>query len=330
MGYDAEYSGKYLYLELLHRKSLVEVWLAEHKELMKMVAIKILYLSKFGNTRERVRAERRFYREAQIQANLEHRFIMQPIDLERQQNCLLLILPYAPLGPLSKYYAPGQRLPLQTVKMYVGQIARALQSMHNRGFIHRDVKPGNILLKTQNHLLLSDFGLAMRYESMNYTRMHLAFGGTSLYMAPEQSLGRPCPASDQYALATMAFEWLTGQRPFNGTLEEIIRMRRYSTPPSVRLLVPELPRAVSEVIKTGLQREPERRYATIMDFALALEEACKPVPVRLPYYAPRRRNYYTSGVRRPAAVTRRSSMPVRQHSVRLPQPIVFAHNHQNS
>ncbi|HEX6483136.1 MAG TPA: serine/threonine-protein kinase [Ktedonobacteraceae bacterium] len=330
MNYAAEHSGKYLYLELLHRKSLVDVWLAEHKELMKTVAIKILYLSGFGSIQERVRAERRFYKEAQIQANLEHRFIMQPIDLEREHDRLLLILPYAPLGPLSKHHAPGQRLPLQTVKMYVGQIARALQFMHNRGFIHRDVKPGNILLKAENHLLLSDFGLAMRYESPNYTRMNLAFGGTSLFMAPEQSLGRPCPASDQYALATMAFEWLTGQRPFNGTLEEIIRMRRCSNPPSVRLLVHELPRAVSEVIKTGLQREPERRYATIMDFALAFEDACKPVPVRLPYYAPRRRNYYTSGVRRPAPTTRYSSMPVQQQTARPPQPILFAHNRQNS
>jgi serine/threonine protein kinase len=215
--------------------------------------------------------------------------------------------------------------------MYVGQIATALQFMHNRGFIHRDVKPGNILLKRENHLLLSDFGLAMRYDSMNYTPMNLAFGGTSLYMAPEQSPGRPCPASDQYALATMTFEWLTGQRPFHGTPEEIIRMRRYSTPPSVRLLMPELPRAASEVVKTGLQREPERRYASIMDFALAFEEACKPVPVRLPYFAPRRRNYYTSGIRRPAPLTHHSSMSVRQQQTARPlQPIVFAHNHENS
>jgi serine/threonine protein kinase len=329
MDYDHEH-GKYLYLELLHRKNVVDVWLAFHKDLRKFVAIKILYLSEFSTIRERVRAKWRFRNEAQIQAKLEHRFIMQPIDLEKKHDHLLLILPYAPLGPLSMHYAPGQQLPLQTVKMYIGQIGRALQFMHNRGYIHRDVKPGNILLRAENHLLLSDFGLAMPYENMNDTHIHLSYGGTSLYMAPEQSLGLPCPASDQYALATMAFEWLTGYRPFDGTPEEIVRKRRYSIPPPVRRLVPELPRAVSEVVKTGLQREPEQRYASILDFTLAFEEACKPLPVRLPYFAPGRRTYYTTGVHRPTSATRHPSMPVRQQTTKPSQPILFEHTHQNS
>jgi serine/threonine protein kinase len=330
MKYDHEQHGKYLYLELLHRKSVVDVWLVFHKDLKKLVAIKILYLSEFSTMRERVRAEWRFRNEAQIQAKLEHRFIIQPIDLEKKHDRLLLILPYAPLGPLSSHHVPGQHLPLQTVKLYIGQIGRALQFMHNQGYIHRDVKPGNILLKAEKHLLLSDFGLAMPYENMNDTSMHFAYGGTSLYMAPEQSLGLPCPASDQYALATMAFEWLTGHRPFNGTPEEVVRMRRYSLPPSVCRLAPELPRAVSEVVRTGLQREPEQRYSSILAFTLAFEQACKPLPVRLPYFAPGRRTYYKTGVHRPAPATRYASMPVRQQTMKLPQPILFAQNHPNS
>lgn len=329
MDYDHEQHGKYLYLELLHRKSVVDVWLAFHKDLKKLVAIKVLYLSEFSTMPERVRAEWHFRNEARIQAKLEHRFIMQPIDLEKKHDRLLLILPYAPLGPLSMHHIPGQQLPLQTVKMYIGQIGRALQFMHNRGYIHRDVKPGNILLKAENQLLLSDFGLAMRCKSIDYTSMPLAYGGTSLYMAPEQSLGLPCAASDQYALATMAFEWLTGHRPFNGTPEEVVRIRRYTHPPSVRSLVPELPRAVSEVVKTGLQREPEQRYASILDFTLAFEEACKPLPVRLPYFAPGRRTYYATGVHRPAPAARHSSIPVHQQTARLPQSVLFAHNHPN-
>ena len=328
MNYDGERPGKYRYLKLLHQGSVVDVWLAEHVELKTKVVIKILYLSEFASERERIRAAHRFRKEAQIQAYLEHPLIMRPLDFEVGDDYLLLILPYAPLGTLSAQHAPGQQLPLQTVKMYVGQIGRALQFMHNQGFIHRDVKPSNVLLMAKNHLLLGDFGLVMRYEGLNQAQMNLAFGGTSVFMAPEQSRGRPCPASDQYALATMAFEWLTGHRPFNGTPEEIMRMRKHLTPPSVRLLVPELPRAVAEVVRTGLQREPERRYSTILDFIRAFEKACKPVPVRLPYYAPGRRTNHTPIVRRPASALRYSSMPVRQQTAGLPQPILFPHNHE--
>src|SRR5258706_3809448 len=127
MDYDGERPGKYCYLKLMHRGSVVDVWLAEHVELKIKVVIKILYLSEFASERERIRAAQRFRKEAQIQAYLEHPLIIRPLDLEVEDDYLLLILPYAPLGTLSAQHAPGQQLPLQTVKMYVGQIGRALQ-----------------------------------------------------------------------------------------------------------------------------------------------------------------------------------------------------------
>src|SRR5437667_3125840 len=122
---------------------------------------------------------------------------------------------YAPQGTLRDRHPRGSVLPPLTVVSYVRPVAAALQYAHDSRVIHRDVKPENILVDDQQQLLLSDFGIAAMVHSTASMKT-LESAGTPHYMAPEQFQGRPCPQSDQYALAIIVYEWLTGERPFQG------------------------------------------------------------------------------------------------------------------
>ena len=142
---------------------------------------------------------------------------------------------YAPNGNLRQRHQQGTRLALETILPYVRQIAAALQFVHDQKLIHRDIKPENILLGRYNEVLLSDFGIAiinptMRFHSVPGPQQDTA--GTVPYMAPEQLQAHALPASDQYALAIMTYEWLCGERPFNGSLPEIAIKQTRVHPPS--------------------------------------------------------------------------------------------------
>src|SRR5207245_1923023 len=122
-------------------------------------------------------------------------------------------------------------LPLKIVLPYVQQIASALQYAHDKKLIHRDIKPENMLLGQNNEVLLSDFGLALIAQSTNSHQATKDMAGTISYMAPEQLQGRPRPASDQYALGIVVYEWLSGERPFHGTLTELYSQHLFTPPP---------------------------------------------------------------------------------------------------
>ena len=129
----------------------------------------------------------------------------------------------------------------------------------------------------RNSVVLGDFGLVMRNHGRHYPWMKMEFGGTRIYMAPEQEGGEPSPASDQYAYATVVFEWLTGYWPFYGDARELAWQRRHLSPPLIRNLVPEVPPAVEWVVLKALHKSPNRRFKTMLDFTLEFEEACQTV-----------------------------------------------------
>lgn len=277
--------GKYRLLKVLNKGRYVDVWLGEHVRLRKKFAIKILIPEAIPNCNDRHRARRRFYKEASIQAGLDHPYIVQVFDYGEDQGLPFFVMEYAPFGSLARRHRPGVRLTLPTVRTYTSQMGRAIHYVHTRGLVHRDIKPQNMFLKTRGMILLGDFGLVTPDQGKFYSRMILEFGGTRAYMAPEQAQGEPCPASDQYAYATVVFEWLTGRRPYCGTAEQITWQRKHLPPPSMRAIVPEIPVGVERVVLTALQQTPGHRFNTMLDFTLAFEDACKPVLVRLPYDA---------------------------------------------
>src|SRR5438067_2933128 len=116
---------------------------------------------------------------------------------------------YAPYGNLRELHPSGSVVALSTIVSYTMALASALQHAHDQHLIHRDLKPENVLLGSKHEVLLSDFGLALLTSDTESLQIKERFG-TLAYMAPEQIRGQPCPASDQYALAVMTYEWLSG------------------------------------------------------------------------------------------------------------------------
>lgn len=273
--------GHYQLVQLLDRRRAVEVWSCQHIHLPLQAVLKIL--PRYGGpVEEYQRVERRLRNEALMLAGLRHPHIVGFRDYLQGRHFQALVIEYAPCGSVA-YHHGGRKLPLSLVRLYTWQIGQALAELHQRGIIHRDVKPGNILLADAHHALLADFGLAM------YTyvpaRLH---GGTPAYMAPEQYYGSPCAASDQYGLASSVYEWLTGQRPFSGKTEQMMRRRARFFPFSVRNSRPELSEAVDVVLRRALDPDPERRYPDTLEFARAFVETTRtsrpPLLKRLPYY----------------------------------------------
>ncbi len=159
-----------------------------------------------------------------------------------------------------------------TMLSYATQIAQALHYAHSQKIIHRDIKPENILLGRSREALLSDFGIALVSQTSR-SQVSANIVGTVAYMAPEQIQGKAGQASDQYALAVVVYEWITGERPFQGSFTEIAVQHAVTPPPPLRLKRPDLPPEVEEVVLTALHKDPQQRYPHVQAFAAALEQA---------------------------------------------------------
>ena len=257
--------GNYRLMHLVGHGGFADVYLGEHIYLGTHAAIKVL------DTRLAQDEITHFQREARTIARLEHPHIVRILDFGVEENLPFLVMSYAPHGTLRQRHPKGTCLALGTVVDYVKQIADALQYAHNEKVIHRDVKPENMLLGRNEEVLLSDFGLAIVAQSSSGNRTR-DISGTIVYMAPEQARGKPQPASDQYALAVIVYEWLCGTRPFNGTYEEVVVQHAFSQPPSLCgrgvTLTPEL----EAVVMRALQKDPKQRFDSVQDFARALEQ----------------------------------------------------------
>jgi eukaryotic-like serine/threonine-protein kinase len=186
-----------------------------------------------------------------------------------------LVMDYAPKGTLRQLHPKGQLLPLSTVVSYVKQIADALQYAHDEKYIHRDIKPENMLVGRRGEILLSDFGIALVAQSSRYQSTQ-DMTGTIAYMAPEQIQGKPRPASDQYSLGIVVYEWLTGDRPFHGGFIEIVTQHLAAPVPSMRDKAPTIPPDGEHVVMTALEKDPAKRFGSVQAFAKALEQAAQP------------------------------------------------------
>jgi serine/threonine protein kinase len=165
-----------------------------------------------------------FLSEARTLARLRHPHIVRVLDFGVQEGTPFLVMEYALGGTLRQLHPKGTRLPLQTVVSYVKQVASALQYAHKQRLIHRDLKPENLLLGPDQEIWLSDFGLAIVAHSVR-SQPFQQTAGTLAYMAPEQLQGHPTPASDQYALGVLVYEWLAGERPFSGPMTELVMIQ---------------------------------------------------------------------------------------------------------
>jgi len=282
--------GRYRLLRTLASKEHLDVFEGVHLDLGRRAAIKALYLCEMRDKRERQRAAERFRQESYRLEHIRHPHIVELYDYGEEDGIGYMVMQFAPYGSLASLHQPDEQLSFARIRRYAQQIGSALQALHDAGLIHRDVKPGNIFLGANKQVLLGDFGLVTEDQSRQMPRSFLEYGGTKGYMAPEQAKGVPCPASDQYALATMLFEWLAGCRTFEGTADEILYQRQFYPAPSLQEFASDIPAAVERVILKGLQIDPFNRYKSVHEFVNALECAFNPpgrhvATVRLPYYA---------------------------------------------
>lgn len=261
--------GNYRLVSLLGQGGFAEVYLGEHIYLDTQAAIKVLHAQIASDEIGLFRAE------ARTVARLIHPHIVRVLEFGLEGTTPFLVTDYAPNGSLRGRHPRGTRLPLSLVVSYTRQVAEALQYAHEQKVVHRDVKPENMLLGREDQVLLSDFGIALVSQSARYmsTQGFQELAGTIMYMAPEQMRAQALPASDQYSLAVVAYEWLSGERPFTGTFSEIAVKHTLAPPPGLRVKVPELPVEVEKVVFKALAKEPEQRYSSVLVFAQALTEA---------------------------------------------------------
>ena len=271
--------GNYRVLRLLGRGGFANVYLGEQVHLKNNAALKVV---RAAFTEEQSAA---FLQEARILARLRHPHIVRVLDFAVEAGTAYLVLEYAPGGTLRTLCPKGTRLPLATMLRVVKQVVSALQYAHDQGLIHRDVKPENLLLGPQGEILLSDFGLAVFAPDTHlYSAQAIVTSGagTSPYLAPEQLQGQPQPASDQYALGAVIYEWLTGTPPFQGTPVTVAMQQLSTPPPALRPQLPDLSPAVDEVVLRALAIEPEQRFACVHDLGTALERAVQGTLLTMP------------------------------------------------
>lgn len=260
--------GNYRLLQVLGTGAFANVYLGEHLYLNTPVAIKVLRAQVDESTLAN------FLTEARHVSHLVHPHIIRVFDFGLDAQVPFLVMDYAPFGNLRQLHPPGTVVPFSTIVSYVTALASALQHAHDQHLIHRDLKPENVLLGPKHEVLLSDFGLALLASGTKPLQIKERFG-TLAYMPPEQILGQTSPASDQYALAVMIYEWLSGQLPFVGSAARISNQHLYTPPESLCERHPTIPLAVEQVVFKGLSKEPSQRFVDVLSFATAFAEACQ-------------------------------------------------------
>ena len=258
--------GNYRLLSLIGQGGFADVHLGEHIYLKTQAAIKVL------RTQLAQEDMNSFLVEARTIAHLLHPNIVRVLECGVENNTPFLVMDYAPKGTLRKLYPRGTQLPLGIIVPAIKQVAGALQYAHDQRIVHRDIKPENMLIGARDEILLSDFGIATMAQSSHYQTRDIV--GTVSYMAPEQIQGKPRPASDQYALAIIVYEWLTGACPFHGSFTEVAAQQMYAPLPPLRDRLPNVSPDVEQVMMIALAKDPERRFSSVRAFANALEQAC--------------------------------------------------------
>jgi serine/threonine protein kinase len=272
----------FLIEEQIGRGGMAVVYRAADTRLNRSVALKILAPELAGDTAFR----QRFMREMRAAASVDHPHIVPVFDAGEADGVLYIAMRYVAGQDLRTLLDGEHALPAPRVVHIVAQVASALDDAHARGLIHRDVKPGNMLIGTvagsgqPDHVYLSDFGLSKPDVSGANLTLTGQFMGTLDYMAPEQAEGHAVDGrADLYALACTAFEMLAGQPPFKRDQGFAVLWAQLSAPaPSLRALRPDMPPAVDQVMARALAKAPDDRYRTCTEFASALRAACGLAP----------------------------------------------------
>ena len=268
-------NDRYTLVERIAVGGMGEVWRARDQLLDRDVAVKVL--------KEEYAADptflQRFRGEAKHTASLSHPGIANVFDYGEIGDVAYLVMELVPSEPLSTVIARDAPMDPIVVLDILGQTALALQAAHDAGVVHRDIKPGNLLVRPDGVVKVTDFGIARAVDAAPVTQTGLLVG-TAAYLSPEQAAGRSAtPASDIYSLGVVGYECLTGHRPFTGESAIGVAMAHLNTsPPPIPDSVPPL---VTDFVMRALDKEPARRQPSAGDFgrtALALAAQLRTEP----------------------------------------------------
>ncbi|MGH3870887.1 MAG: serine/threonine-protein kinase [Pseudonocardiaceae bacterium] len=251
-----------------------EVWEAADTRLERQVAVKVLKPELSGDAEFRSR----FHAEARMTASLNHPGIaavhdygetaVEPSKAGADPDIAYLVMELVFGDPLAAILARQPRLGTDRTLDLLGQAADALQAAHQRGLVHRDIKPGNILVTAAGTVKLTDFGIARAVDAAPVTRQGMVLG-TAHYIAPEQAAGHDCgPASDVYSLAVVGYECLAGRRLFHADNAVTVAMMHIRDQPPP--LPPDVPAEVRALIEAALVKDPRQRYGTGGEFSAAI------------------------------------------------------------
>ncbi|MGH3032755.1 MAG: serine/threonine-protein kinase, partial [Gaiellaceae bacterium] len=265
---------RYAEPRLIGHGGMGEIYLARDRELGRQVAIKLLD-ERFADDES---LRRRFRREALTAARLSGQaHVVTIFDVGEWRGRPFIVMEYLPGGTLADQ-ARERPVDRGQALAWLAQAAAALDSAHAGGIVHRDVKPPNLRFDAQGDLQVVDFGIARAVDDTIGMTAAGTILGTAGYLSPEQARGEPAStASDRYALAVVAYELLTGGRPFEGgsaTAEAAAHIHKPVPPASER--GGGLPRPVDAVFERGLAKRPEDRYGSAADFVAALASALRP------------------------------------------------------
>jgi serine/threonine protein kinase/Tfp pilus assembly protein PilF len=270
--------GDYELLEEVGRGGQGVVFRARQKSLNRTVALKVITLGQWASEAHL----KRFRREAEAAASLDHAGIVPIYEVGERDGSCYFSMKFVEGGQLDEVVRRAPMSIRQAAEL-IAKVARTVHYAHEHGILHRDIKPGNILLDQQGEPHLTDFGLARLIETESTVTRTLEVLGTPSYMAPEQAAGETTKlskATDVYGLGAVLYQLLTGQPPFaGGTTYETIRLLRDTEPRAPRLLNPKIDRDLSTICLKCLEKDPKRRYSSALALAEDLEHWLKHEPI---------------------------------------------------
>ncbi|KAB1140212.1 serine/threonine protein kinase [Streptomyces luteolifulvus] len=261
----------------LGRGGMAVVYCARDLRLDRMVALKLLAPDMVRNDTFR----RRFAHESRVAAAIDHPHIVPIFEAGETEGVLYIAMRYVPGLDLRALLAQDGPLPVPTALRIAAQVASALDAAHEHDLVHRDVKPGNVLVargtdsEHPEHVYLTDFGLTKKSLSLTGFTTVGEFVGTLDYVAPEQISGRPVDGRcDLYSLACVVFETLTGAPPFQRDDDmALLWAHQYDQPPALSEKRPGIPPTMDDVMAKALAKVPEDRYGSCLEFVAALRTA---------------------------------------------------------
>jgi len=263
--------GNYQLQHRLARGGMSEVYLAYDERTRGTVAIKVVH-------RSDAVCMKRFQCEVKALSMLTHKYILPTLDYGEHGSWCYFVMPYIEGGTLSQRLATGP-FSQEDAGMILEQIASALQYAHEHGILHRDIKPANILLHTDKHVYLADFGLAKELEEASDLSQTEELIGTPEYLAPELTQGPGSASSDINALGIVLYQMLTGKVPFKASTPIGVcwkHVREQPVPPS--LINSAISHSVEQVILCALEKDPGRRFQNVQAMAYAYNQALQAPP----------------------------------------------------